>query len=82
MRSKDQFVLRDNVPLATKSEHAEFLNMLTFLRDAIKQQIADGKSKEAVIASKPTQPFDEKWGHGFLKPDDFVGLFYMGLARK
>lgn len=69
-------------PLATKTEYAEFIGMLTDIRDTIKQQIADGKSKEAVIASKPTQPFDEKWGNGFLKPNDFVGLVYMDLARQ
>lgn len=69
-------------PLATKTKYTEFLDMLTNIRDTIKQQIADGKSAEAVIASKPTQPFDEKWGNGFLKPNDFVGLVYMDLARK
>lgn len=69
-------------PLATKTEYAEFLNMLAAIRNAVEQLVTAGKSLDNVIASKPTRPFDDKWGNGFLKPKDFVGLVYKDLARK
>ena len=68
-------------PLAGKADYTGYLEMLTAIRNAVRDRIAEGGSKEAVIAAKPTRAFDEKWGHGFLKPDDFAGLVYMDLSR-
>jgi hypothetical protein len=35
-----------------------------------------------VIAAKPTQVFDEKWGKGFLSADQFTKLVYLDLSPK
>ena len=32
--------------------------------------------REAVVASKPTAPFDAGYGGGFLKPDDWAGMLF------
>ena len=42
----------------------------------------EGRTMEKVIAAKPTRAFDEKWGKGFLPPDQFAKLVYMDLSPK
>jgi len=68
-------------PLATKATLKEYRDMLATIRDRIRTQVTAGKSLADVQASKPTKDFDEKWGNGFMKPDQFVGLVY-GLLKK
>lgn len=67
-------------PLAKKSDLKAFHDML----DAVAKQVhalhADGKFRQQIIDAKPTAPFDEKWGGGFLKPDRWVGIVCDGLG--
>ena len=69
-------------PIAKKAEYAEYLEMLTGVRDAIRRQIDAGKSLKEVIASKPLQAFDAKWGKGMFTSDRFAELVYMDLSGK
>ena len=48
-------------------------------RDRIAKLKAEGKSRDEVIAAKPTADLDAKWGTGFMKGDSFVGLAYDSL---
>ena len=48
--------------------------MLIRLRAKISKQISDGKTLEEIQRTKPTQEFDEKWGHGLFTPDQFVQI--------
>jgi cyclase len=68
--------------IASKAEYAEYLEMLTGVRDAIRKQIDAGKSLKEVIASKPLQAFDAKWGKGMFSSDRFAELVYTDLSRK
>ncbi len=56
--------------------------MLIGVRDAVKREIAQGKTEEQVIAAKPTASFDGKWGGGFMAPERFTGTLYSDLSRK
>ena len=49
------------------------------LRDRVAKLKAEGKSKDAVIAAKPSAEFDAKWGKGFIKPDPFVAIVFDSL---
>ncbi len=69
-------------PLSNKVRLQEYLSMLTAIRDNVDRLMKEGKSMEQVVAAKPTQAFDEKWGKGFLPPDRFAGLVYMDLSPK
>ncbi len=69
-------------PIAKKAEYAEYLEMLTGVRDAIRRQIDAGKSLKEVIASKPLQAFDAKWGKGMFTSDRFAELVYADLSGK
>jgi cyclase len=67
-------------PLSNKAQLQEYLSMLTAIRDNVSRLMKEGKTMEEVVAAKPTQAFDEKWGNGFLSPDRFAGLVYMDLS--
>jgi cyclase len=69
-------------PLSNKAQLQEYVSMLTAIRDNVSRLIQEGNTMEEVIAAKPTQASDEKWGKGFLPPDQFAKLVYMDLSPK
>ncbi|MCW8884074.1 MAG: MBL fold metallo-hydrolase [Motiliproteus sp.] len=79
MTNADTKIIPGHGPLATPKDLEVFRDMLKGVRDVIKPMIAAGKSKKEVIAAKPTQAFDPRWGRGFLKPDAFAGIAYDAL---
>jgi len=66
-------------PLATKADLQAYRDTVKSVRDRVAKLKAEGKTKEAAVAAKPTAEFDAKWGQGFIKPDVFVGLVYDSL---
>jgi glyoxylase-like metal-dependent hydrolase (beta-lactamase superfamily II) len=66
-------------PLATKADLVAYRDTVKLLRDRIARLKAEGKTRDAVIAAKPTAEYDAKWGQGFIKPDVFTGLVYDSL---
>jgi cyclase len=66
-------------PLATRADLQAFRDMLAKVRDRVAKLKAEGKSAEEVVAAKPTADLDEKWGGGFMKPDDWIGLVYQSM---
>lgn len=75
-------VIPGHGPLSNKAELMAYRAMLAGLREAVAKAIAEGKDRAAAIAAKPSAPWDEKWGGGFLKADVFVGIVYDSLAKK
>jgi cyclase len=67
-------------PVSDKARLQQYVAMLTAVRDSVARLLKEGKTMEEAVAAKPTQAFDEKWGHGFLPPDKFAGLVYMDLS--
>jgi glyoxylase-like metal-dependent hydrolase (beta-lactamase superfamily II) len=58
-----------------------YREMLRTVRDSIALQIKEGKSREEIIAAKPTAQFDEAWGGGFLQPDQWVGIVFDSMQN-
>ncbi|MFQ5965209.1 MAG: MBL fold metallo-hydrolase [Candidatus Scalinduaceae bacterium] len=77
----DTKVIPGHGPLSNKAELTGYIDMLISLRDKVSKHISEGKTLKEIQASKPTQGFDEKWGHGFLTPDQFVQILYKDLYR-
>lgn len=67
-------------PLADRTSLVAYRDMLAAVRDAVKVEVAAGKSVDEVIASRPSRPYDEKWGGGFVSPDDFVRMVHASLS--
>jgi len=68
-------------PLATRADLDRYLQMLTTVRDRIEPMVSAGRSREQVIAAKPTADLDADWGGGLMKSDVWVGLVYDGFQR-
>ena len=66
-------------PLARKADLQAYRDVVKTLRDRIAKLKAEGKSRDEVIAAKPTADHDAKWGAGFMKGDTFTGLAYDSL---
>lgn len=67
-------------PLSNRKELAVYRKMFGTVVDRIAASIAEGKTVDEVSAMKPTAEFDAEWGDGFLAPDQFVRILYLGLA--
>lgn len=77
----DTKIIPGHGPLSDRSRLQEFRDMLVTIRDRIKPMIEADKTLEEVIATRPTREFDQQWGQGFLKPDDFTRLVYTSLKK-
>ena len=66
-------------PVASKADLQAYRDTVKSVRDRVAKLKAEGKTKEAAVAAKPTAEFDAKWGQGFIKHDVFVGLVYDSL---
>lgn len=68
-------------PLSNRAGLLRYREMIASVRDVVKAGIAEGRSREEILASKPTARFDAVWGNGFLSPEQFTGLVYLSLRR-
>lgn len=69
-------------PLSDAKELREYRDMLATVRDRVRPMVKEGKSRDEVIAAKPTKDLDEKWGRGGFGPDIWVGIVYDGMSKK
>ena len=69
-------------PMAKKADLKAFRDVVATLRDRVKPLVAAGKTLAEVQAAKPMQEFDEKWGKGFIKPDQILAIAYTSLGGK
>jgi hypothetical protein len=56
--------------------------MVAGVRDRIRPLVEAGKTLEEIRAAKPTAEWDEKWGKGFMKPEQFVGIVVDGMRQR
>jgi cyclase len=62
--------------MATRAELVGYRDMLVKIRDRVAALIKQGKTKEQVVAAKPSAEWDATLGTGFMKPDVFLGVVY------
>jgi len=65
-------------PIATYADLEAYVEMLTAVRDRIAELIESGASLEQVVAARPTEPFDARYGN----PASFVDRAYASLVRE
>lgn len=58
-----------------------FRAMLVAVRDRIQALMDQGKTREEIVAARPTAEFDPEWGGGFLEPDRWVAIVHAGMVR-
>lgn len=69
-------------PLADKAALEAFVAMLEAVSARVAALVAEGKSRDEVIAAQPTRDFDEDYGQGFMKPDVWTGIVFDCLSAE
>lgn len=54
----------------------KYRDMIVAVRERIQSMAESGKSEGEIVSANPTAQFDERWGHGRVKPDEFVREVY------
>ena len=72
-------VIPGHGPVANKSDLAASHEMMVTVRDAVARLKKEGRSRDEIVAAKPTAPFDDKFGKGTINGDSFTRLVYQGL---
>ena len=73
-------VIPGHGPIGNKSHLIEFRNMLVSVRDKVSTLKREGKSRDEVVAAKPTASYDAKWGGFVVDGDFFTRLVYKGVG--
>jgi hypothetical protein len=68
--------------LSDTADVASYRNMLTIVRDRVKDLIKKGKTLEQVKAARPTMDFDGRWGSDAGATDKFIDAVYRTLQEK
>jgi cyclase len=60
----------------------EYRDMITIVRDRIREYVKRGMTLAQVKAKKPTLDWDRRYGDGFIKPDALVDVVYKQMAAE
>jgi len=66
-------------PVGTKKQLKDFRDMLAGVRDNVLALKKQGKTRDEVIAAKPSAKYDAVYGHFVIDPDFFVRIVFDGL---
>ena len=67
-------------PLSDVARLREYRAMLATVRDKVRVLLTQGKTRDEVIAAKPTAELDEAWARAFT-PEQWVTMVYDGMVR-
>jgi cyclase len=73
-------VIPGHGPLGTCADLESYGQMLADTSGAVQGLVDQGKSLEEIVAARPTERFDERYGQGFIKPDVYAKLLHASLA--
>jgi glyoxylase-like metal-dependent hydrolase (beta-lactamase superfamily II) len=66
-------------PVSNRAELKEFRDMLVAVRDNVAALKKQGRSRDEIVAARPTAAFDAKWGQFVIDPGFFTRLVYEGV---
>jgi glyoxylase-like metal-dependent hydrolase (beta-lactamase superfamily II) len=72
-------VIPGHGPIGNKSQLTEFRDMLRTIREKVSALKKQGKSRDEVVAAKPTADYDAMWGGFVINGDFFTRLVYAGV---
>lgn len=74
-------VIPGHGPLATRADLVQYRDMLAAIRDRVAALIKQGRSRDEVIAARPTADWDATLGRGNIKPEMLVGFAYDSMKK-
>lgn len=78
MASEKTRLIPGHGAVSNKKELAVYHDMLAGVNEAVSKLVKQGMTSAEAVAAKPLAPWNDQWGKGFLTPDQFVGLLYLG----
>ncbi len=78
----DTKVIPGHGPATDKATLQKYHDMLVGVRAAVAKLVAEKQTLEQTVAAKPTAPWDEAWGKGFVKPEVFTTVLYTELSKQ
>jgi glyoxylase-like metal-dependent hydrolase (beta-lactamase superfamily II) len=75
----DVILVPGHGPVGNKKQFQDFRDMLAGVRDKVSALKKQGKSRDEVVAAKPTAAYDAIYGHFVIDPDFFTRIVYDGL---
>jgi cyclase len=80
MTSKTR-IIPSHGPIGTPEDLRGYLAFLETMLERFTKLKNEGKTVDEVVAAAPAKEFDERLGHGFMKPEQFVRITYTGLLK-
>jgi cyclase len=77
--NEDTLVIPGHGPLASKADLQRYHDFLKSAVSGIAALKVSGRSVEQVIAAKPLKEFEQEWGDGFLKTDQWISIVYSAI---
>jgi glyoxylase-like metal-dependent hydrolase (beta-lactamase superfamily II) len=70
-------------PLASREDLVSYAEMLRTVHDRVRTLLDEGKTREEIVAGKPTADLDPVWVRqpGSREADFFVGLVHDGMVK-
>jgi glyoxylase-like metal-dependent hydrolase (beta-lactamase superfamily II) len=69
-------------PVSNRAELAAYRDMLVAVGSRVRKLVEQGNSLEEVLAARPTEAFDERYGRTGIGAERFVRLLYEDLATR
>lgn len=82
LSNPDTLIVPGHGKLMRYGDVVAYRSMLATIAGRIEGDIKAGKTLEEIVASRPTQEYDEYMGEGIVRPDAFVELLYNDLSGK
>ena len=81
MTSDRTKIIPGHGPLGSRADLQAYRQMLATVAERVKKAVGEGKSPEDIGKSGLTRDLDEKWGKGFLKPEQFVAIVASSVKK-
>lgn len=69
-------------PLASKDDLKVYADMLAACSEIMNKQLKAGQTLDQMLAARPFQAYDGKWGKGFMNAEQWIKLNYSGMSKK
>lgn len=79
LTTEKTIVVAGHGPEGTRTDLIAYRDMLVAIRDRVATLKKKGLTVDQVIAEKPSEKFDAKWGNNVINPALFVRLVYLGV---
>ena len=77
----DSVIIPGHGPIANAADLRNARQMLTTVRDRVRNAVASGMKLEELIASDPLADLNGEWGGGFIEPTQMLAIVYADLSR-